>query len=174
MPLDPDRILNPHFAPCLFIVTGQSGIGKTTYCAGIVRAAQARKRTVGGILCPAVFRDDIKIGIDLVNLATGERRQFAQLTNPDSQAATVGHWRMNPNTLAWGNHILAESPDGDVLIIDELGPLEFNKQQGFVAGLRRLDARQYRTALVVIRPSLVAVALERWPDAHNVNLEETP
>jgi nucleoside-triphosphatase THEP1 len=171
MTLKPALILQALSRPRLFLITGHSGIGKTTYCAGIVQAAQAQKLTVGGVLCPAVFRDDSKVGIDLVNLATGERRQFAQRNDQDSQAATIGHWIMQPETLAWGNSILAESPDSDVFVIDELGPLEFNANQGFVAGLQRLDAQRYRTALVVVRPSLVTVALERWPSAQVVDLE---
>lgn len=50
----------------------------------------------------------------------------------------------------------------DLLIVDELGPLEFNRGEGWIAGLTAVDSGSYQSALVVIRPSLLKMAYQRW------------
>lgn len=39
-----------------------------------------------------------------------------------------------------------------MLLIDELGPLEFNRQTSWVASFEILKRKNYKLALVVIRP----------------------
>jgi len=55
------------------------------------------------------------------------------------------------------------------LIIDELGPLEFLRNKGLLAGLERLDRGEFQVACVVVRSSLLPKALQRWPEAHVVS-----
>jgi len=50
-----------------------------------------------------------------------------------------------------------------LLIVDELGPLEFIHAKGWLSGLVALDSFRYRLALVVIRPELMEAAQTRWP-----------
>ena len=42
-------------------------------------------------------------------------------------------------------------------------PLELLENDGLTNGLKRIDEHLYRLACVVVRPSLLATALERWP-----------
>jgi hypothetical protein len=58
---------------------------------------------------------------------------------------------------------LAEIEECELLVLDELGPLELHKNKGLTAGVQLIDAQRYRTACVVVRPTLLSVALERWP-----------
>ena len=53
--------------------------------------------------------------------------------------------------------------NGELLLIDELGPLEFRGEGGFIAGFAAIDARHYRLAVVVVRPELLDAARQRWP-----------
>jgi len=48
------------------------------------------------------------------------------------------------------------------LIVDELGPLEFEREEGWIAGVSAVDSGEYQAALVVIRPSLLMMASQRW------------
>lgn len=120
-----------------------------------------------GLISPAVFQSGLKTGFDLVNLATGERRRLANLS--DSVASQTGlneipmKWIFNSEVLAWGNQILAELPASELLILDELGPLEFVSQSGWTAGLACIDAKICHMACVVVRPELLDTALSRWP-----------
>ena len=68
-----------------------------------------------------------------------------------------------------GDHLgqsgIGSLPPGDLLVIDEPGPLEFVRGEGLLAGLQVLDAGRYGVVVVVIRPSLLPEAQARWPHA---------
>ena len=116
-----------------------------------------------------------KTAIDLVDLGTGQRRRLAEVRRADEPGTATQRWRFAEPALAWGNEVLraaAEGPGVDLLLVDELGPLEFVRGEGFTDGLTAMDARRYAVALVVVRPALVDEALRRWPDALVVDVED--
>jgi hypothetical protein len=78
---------------------------------------------------------------------------------------------MDETVMAWGNAHLARLTPPDLLIIDELGPLEFSAGKGLQAAFPLLEGRGYRWGVVVIRPDLLAAAQGRWPWAQVVALD---
>lgn len=160
----------------LFLITGDSGVGKTTWCHQQLELARINGWCVGGLLSPPVMANNQKAAIDLVDLATGARQQLANLrqnaANPTS--LTTHRWSFDPAVLAWGNEILRRITAVDLLIIDELGPLEFEKGCGLQTAFALIEAEQYQVALVVIRPSLLGQAQERWPGAQLVPIRRRP
>jgi iron complex transport system ATP-binding protein len=151
--------------PQLILVTGLSGAGKTTWCAQLAKLATEQGLSVTGILSPGIFKGDRKIGIGVKVLHTNEHRQLAKLREDEDARLATPRWTFDPEAIEWANNNLEESPVGDLLIIDELGPLEFLRNEGWVAGLSRIDAGDYRVACVVVRSSLLPKALQRWPHA---------
>jgi iron complex transport system ATP-binding protein len=149
----------------LFLVTGLSGVGKTTWCGDLVELARARGLRTAGLWSPVVFENGRKIGIDMVDVHSNERRRLANLRGREAAAVSTIQWAFDPEVIAWGNQALDNLPENDLLVIDELGPLEFMREEGLLAGLRVLDAGAYRVAVVVIRPSLLPEAQARWPQA---------
>lgn len=151
--------------PQLLLVTGLSGAGKTTWCLRLAQAAGEEGLTVAGILSPGIFIGSRKLGIGVRDLYGGEERQLARLReNEDAELATP-RWVFEAEALDWANQKLGSYPMTDVLIIDELGPLEFLRGEGLISGLARIDSGNYRTACVVVRSSLLPKALQRWPHA---------
>jgi nucleoside-triphosphatase len=157
--------------PQILLITGDSGAGKTTWCTGLIDAARANGLTVGGLLCPAVFNDGAKTGIDMQNLVSGESRRLAQRRTPQSTGVMTIHWHFDESVLAWGNSVLRDLPPVDVLIIDELGPLELIRNEGLLEALTVLDRGAFQVACVIVRLGLVEVALERWPGALVVDVD---
>jgi hypothetical protein len=56
--------------------------------------------------------------------------------------------------------------------VDEIGPLEFKREQGFTEGLSALDSGQFQAALIVIRKELLSAAEERWPGLNAYEIED--
>ena len=167
---DPDSLLSQVFAkrkkePQLILVTGLSGAGKTSWCKRLVNIAQEKGFSVSGILSPGIYQGDQKIGIAVKDLETGKKRQMAQLRAGGREKLTTPRWTFDTDAMAWANDILKEDAESDLLIIDELGPLEFLRDKGLTAGLARIDSGHYEVACVVIRSSLLPKVLQRWPDA---------
>jgi nucleoside-triphosphatase len=157
----------------LVIVTGERGAGKTTFCTRLVELARSAGRSIAGVLSPAVIRDGAKIAIDVIDLRSDQRRRLAEF-NPQADYPRELYWRFDVDALAWGNRVLAASAGCDVLIVDELGVLEFERGEGWQAGLAAIDSGDYRLGVVVIRPELLAHAQQRWPQAQVLRIDEAP
>ncbi|WP_119066473.1 nucleoside-triphosphatase [Aggregatilinea lenta] len=136
------------------VLTGDVGSGKTTTCGQIVERAQANGLDCAGIVCPGRFERGEKVGIDLLDVRTGERRLLAEV---DGQPAVLRtpRYRFHVETVAWGMACLDAARSCDVLIVDELGPLELERGQGWVNALEVLRVGQFDLAVVVVRPRLV-------------------
>jgi iron complex transport system ATP-binding protein len=154
----------------LILVTGLSGAGKTTWCKQLAKLACNQNLSVGGILSPGLYRDGKKVGIGVVDLQSGEERQLAHLHDKEKTSLSTPRWSFNQEVMGWADLILKDlSSPLDLLIIDELGPLEFLRNEGLTSGLELIDKKNYKTACVVVRSSLLPKALQRWPDALVIN-----
>jgi len=154
----------------LTILTAPSGAGKTTFCAHLAAQARQSGLSVGGFVCPAVFENGKKVGIDMLDLASGQRRRLARRSLGETDA-TIGCWQMDEQVLAWGNEIISTLKNEDLIVIDELGPLELEQGQGYWQALQLLDEGCHCKALVVVRPALLPLAQMRWRHARIVSLE---
>ncbi|NPV85457.1 MAG: hypothetical protein HPY45_05560 [Anaerolineae bacterium] len=157
----------------LIIVSGGRGVGKTTFCRTVVKSAQHAGWRVAGVLSPAVFERGSKVAIAVEDISSGERRMLARL--PVAGVAEGGirtpGWVFDEQTLQWADEALARVASCDLLVVDELGPLEIERGQGWVHGLTALDKGEYRLALVVVRPELVGIARQHWRQAECIELK---
>lgn len=146
------------------IVTGEIGSGKTTLCIKIADIGRRKGLKVRGLVSPPIFENGHKIGINAVNLENNRSRQLAYLKSARSSDVETKGWAFVEETVTWGNRVLSDVGHCDLLIIDELGPLEFNRGEGWTQALPVLDQGRFTAAVVVIRPSLLDEAQERWPN----------
>ncbi len=140
--------------PKIVILTGDVGSGKTTSCRQLAARARLQGTDCAGIVCPARFDGARKVGIDLLNLKTGECRRLADVDNQPCDVRT-DRYRFHTEALAWGAATLEVACPCELLIVDEIGPLELIRGQGWVNALAVLRAGQFELAVVVVRPSLI-------------------
>jgi nucleoside-triphosphatase THEP1 len=144
------------------LLTGEIQSGKTSLCLAVSEAAKQQGFQLGGLLSPAVFKGGDKTAIDVLDLKTSSRRRLAELkANQTSELETI-RWAFLPEAIEWGNQALLKALPCDLLLIDELGPLEFYQDQGWVNAFPILERGNFQAALLVIRPSLVEEARNRW------------
>ncbi len=159
----------------LWVVGGPSGSGKTSYCQRLIDQAQQRGWLVTGILSPGLFEGATKTAILAQDLTTGVQRTLAisrALSHPscsDQMPAAdplcTPRWQLDPEVLAWGQTVLeAADPQADLLVIDEIGPLELHQHQGWTAAIQAIQSRRYRRTLVTLRPALLDWAYRWRPD----------
>ncbi|MDX9991918.1 MAG: nucleoside-triphosphatase [Anaerolineales bacterium] len=134
------------------VVTGGRNAGKTSYCLQRIEACPANRQTVAGLLSPGRFDHGQKTGFFALNLRSLETRLAASAVAGELSGVQIGPWTFDSRVFEWGNRCLSQADGADVLMIDELGPLEFTRQIGWMASFDLLRRRNYRLALVVIRP----------------------
>lgn len=156
----------------LWLVSGWRGVGKTTFCRHAAERMRAQGWRVHGILSLGVFEEGSKIGFSTLDLRTGESRPLAWLKRHSPDDLFFGEWYFNRETIAWGNDALRASLPCELLVMDELGPLEFMLHAGWQAAFEILGAAAYRAGLVVVRPELEAAARQALPITHSLFLQE--
>lgn len=138
----------------LAILSGPIGCGKTMTCRRVVEQARQRGLDCAGLVSPARFDGARKVGIDLLDVRSGERRPLAEADRQPGELRTTAY-RFDVSTVAWGSALLDAACPCDVLIVDELGPLELERGQGWRNALDVLRSGQFRLAVVVVRPALI-------------------
>ena len=96
-------------------------------------------------------------------------------THAPSAAPTQGvedpltpSWRYDDDVFRWGNEVFERGADCEVLLVDELGPVELLGGRGWTRPLERLAAGGFQTAVVVCRPGLLdrlTALVARSPDS---------
>jgi nucleoside-triphosphatase THEP1 len=154
----------------IVILAGERGVGKTTVCRETIALARARGYTCGGIItlsCPNDVNDvnDIR---DVLDVYSGRVRRLTVESNPPDTPASnsvvvQGRFRFDPETLAWGNDVLTHAPACHLFVVDEVGPLEIERGQGWVKVFDVLRENDFTLALVVVRTELLEQAQLKLP-----------
>jgi len=147
----------------LIILTGPRAAGKTNLCLQLFALAAQKGVETRGLISKPVYAGGKKVAIELIDLSTRKQRRLAEFRQEGGRESLTPGWQFDPQTLQWGNSILARVEQTQLLIIDELGPMEFFSHEGWQAAFPLIANRAYRCAVVVIRPSLLSLAKERWP-----------
>jgi len=164
----------------LYLLTGDVEIGKTTWLKQVVRDARAADVPLAGYISPAVFEEvggvSQKTAIDCVMLPEercvriGWRADLARGAGIDDaqlhKSALGLRWVFDDAVMEELNTRLsaydAERPAPGLLLVDELGFLEFQENTGVTEAMRVLDGGFYRDAIATMRPALLDEARERW------------
>ncbi len=139
----------------ILVITGARGIGKTIYCQKIVEEYRKAGLKVSGILSPGRYVDNHRNGIFTVDLAGNEKRLLSSIIPGEIDGIWFGSWMFDSNVFDWGNQSLMNIVKTDVLVIDELGFLEFDLKAGWIASFEVLNRKNYRLAIVVVRPECI-------------------
>ena len=147
----------------LILLSAPSCAGKTTACRRLLACACQHGLTAAGLLTLPAWLHGRKHALWLQSIAAGRTRLLAHVAAPAE--ATLGIWRFLPTTLAWGREVLRTVPPADVLVMDEIGPLELVYHRGLLGAAEALRRAEPRLAVVTVRPQLadaLAARLEEF------------
>lgn len=154
----------------IMILSGDIDSGKSTLCLHLLERIKTSQLDAKGIISPPGVDNGVKSEINILNVATGEMRNLATLNSMNPQGIYTTRWQFSKESLDWGNQILLQATPCDLLFIDELGPLELERNEGWQEGLIALESRNYALAILVVRPRLIQNVKERWQDAEIITV----
>ncbi len=151
----------------LYILTGPIAVGKTSLCWRLA----ARLRKVGrrpcGLLELAVLDDSgQKAGIALLDIDSNEVRTLAR-SDRNLGGPRAGRFSFARETLAWRRDIICRYPACELLILDEVGPLEFAGEEGTGVIWAALGGQKVARVLLVVRERYVAAAVRELADVEH-------
>lgn len=111
----------------ILAITGDPGIGKSTVIMRVVEELKKRGLKVGGIVSKEVRSNNTRIGFEFIDLATNERRTLASTVG---NGPRVGRYVVNLDGCSFASRrLISAIKDSDVIICDELGPMEFKSKE---------------------------------------------
>ncbi len=153
-------------------LTGQRKIGKTSLLLDLVQQANTRRLDLAGVLSRGRFQSEVETGKFALDLRTRESRLLASKLPGELVGLELGVWTFSEDVLAWGNRCFLAVQTCDIFIVDEIGPLELERGQGWVAALAALEQVAARLALVVVRPECLPAMQQRLPQADRIELSQ--
>jgi nucleoside-triphosphatase THEP1 len=148
--------------PDLIILYGAPMTGKTSYLTRVIARWQENGYAVSGVLSPAIFAAGEKTAIQVRDLRSGETRFLAKRRSTRDLTAPAPGYVFDEENLQWADRALANAVPTQILVLDELGPLEIRHKQGWQSGIRAVLSYQYDLAVVVLRETLHADVRDAW------------
>jgi nucleoside-triphosphatase len=144
-------------------LTGSPGIGKTTVLTKTVEALKAQGYCVGGMLSREVRRNGVRVGFEILDLASGRRGWLAHVGQ--KSGPRVGRYRVNIRDLdGVGAAAVAQAVESyGVIAIDEIGPMELFSDRFKQAAKKALESNRLVIAVVhwKAHDALIAESQER-------------
>lgn len=157
----------------ILVLTGPSRAGKTTVCRRVVAEARSRGLSVAGVLTEDGTTSDGARLQYVVDLRTGSRRLLAA-ARPGGSSSPSGvpdfGWSFDEEGMAFGRLVLeaCAGSDGDVLVVDQLGPLEVLAGRGWTVAFDLIGRGGYGLAIVVVNPRVLDEARSRLGDCETI------
>lgn len=109
------------------LITGKPGVGKTTVLKKIINSLEEYGYSIGGIICPEIKEDGIRVGFSIIDLAS-ERKGI--LSHIKCMGPKVGKYKVNLKDLnEIGVSAIRNSlKESDYIMIDEIAPMELHSK----------------------------------------------
>ena len=137
----------------LFILTGPIHSGKTTLLKKVVKELKDQQHRIDGFLSEVVIKNCEIFGYDLFDLR--EKRSIPFLRKKGEEGwENIGSYFFMPQSLEKANNIILRSKEDDLLIVDEVGPLEL-EGKGLWPVLKKVIFLPFKRSLLVMRLDVV-------------------
>lgn len=143
----------------VIIVCGERGEGKTHFIKEIVQELQKQSINYSGFYAQGIGSGNLRDGYDMVllpnNVVQELCRRVAQCGNP------MDSFKFNSKSIELGEATLAAAPQGEVVIIDEIGLLEL---QGSVwaNALSSLLSNNNNPIIISVRKLYLQGVIDQW------------
>ena len=148
--------------PTVILLTGKQGSGKTTFLAALLNITRRKRIPIGGILSHVVYDGMERVGYDVEDLQTGERRLLCR-SNEQNDGIRIGPFTFAPDGLDFGRAALLsfKQTAAQALVIDEVGPLELGGD-GWAPAFDGVFVTGPPVVLVTVRPQIIEEVKKRW------------
>jgi len=158
----------------IYLVSGSVQGGKTTYLSLLSDLLKEKKLKISGFLCPGSFEAGERTGFTLKNIENGKQVAMATALETPEWARYKRFW-FNPEAFTlgskWIDDCLAQLPD--VVIIDEVGPMEL-EDLGWSEVLKTIENSSVPVQIWNVRENLISEVIKRWsiPPPNVIRIEE--
>ena len=123
-----------------YFLTGRPGVGKTTVLLRAAEKLKSKGLKIGGFISREVREAGFRVGFKIIDLGSGREGWLAHVNQPSGPR--VGKYRVCMRDLeAVGVAAIREAiSQAEIIVIDEVGPMELHSQPFREAVLSALDS----------------------------------
>lgn len=146
----------------VYIITGETGGGKTTFLLEMIKKLRWNTLSVAGFAALNVPDENRFAVYKIIDLASGKVLPLASRRFHKGWEA-IGNFYFNPAGIEMGKNILEHALiyKPDIFVIDEIGPFELEGKV-WSEGLTQLLLGRYCPVLLVVREKLVKEVIQTW------------
>ena len=144
------------------IITGEIHQGKTSILQALIPMFKEQNLVVGGIISPGIFEDNMRIGYDIIDVATGERRVLSRTTGSENMIQ-IGKYFLHDEGLVFGTTALSveNNWNSNMIVVDEIGPMELDNQ-GWAQSVGELLQAFDVPMIFAVRKGIIEQVTEEW------------
>jgi nucleoside-triphosphatase len=143
------------------LITGRSGVGKTTLCEKLLDKLQAKGFSCAGVVCPDVKKEGVSLGKVAVNLRTKESRMLATIQSGPG-GGRVASYALNAQAVEMTAGIIKSSNAANIIILDDIGPVDLKATGIGLIVQETLNSRD--NLIIIVRSSLMDAFTRRFLD----------
>jgi len=148
----------------MLLVTGEPRIGKTTAVMQVAQILKKRGLKVGGIVSKEITSDNVRTGFEFIDLSTNEKAMLAFTTG---KGPRIGKYFVDLEGCRFAAHALIKAiNNSDVIICDELGPMEFKSKEFIDCVKTMLDVN--KPVIVVVHKKLQHPVIDQFRKKANM------
>lgn len=132
----------------VLILTGATGVGKTTVLAKVVSDLHGRGVSVGGMFSREVREGTARVGFEVVDIAAAKVGWLARVNGQGSPQVGKYHVNLADLEAVGVKAINAAIEQSDIVAIDEIGPMELFSPKFKQAANKALESRKLVLAVV--------------------------
>ena len=146
----------------VFILTGKINQGKTSLTREIVSELKKKGFTINGFLTLGNTNDSNRNAYFIRDITTGRKENLCS-SQIDKQKPNYGRFYFEKQGINEGCEIIEQSltTPPDLLVIDELGPMEINNQ-GWAPAVEKIVKHNSTAQFWIVREKLVKPMMRKW------------
>jgi nucleoside-triphosphatase THEP1 len=160
--------------PTVFVISGKINEGKTTLTQKVVTVLKERGIHVHGLLSVANGNKEDGKSYYVEDIDTNARELLCS-ENPATGNIKVGRFHFSATGVLYGRKILEQAvhKPNQLIVIDEIGPLEIN-DNGWAPAIHNILNHTNTAHLWTVREKLVKLIIRKWNigDVYIFNLDE--
>jgi len=146
----------------IYILTGPVHSGKTTFLKRVIHELREKNFRIGGFLSESIWNNNACTGYDLLGLSEEKSFPFIRRTG-EKKWQKVGPYFFIPESLDRAKNIIFRNNNADLLIVDEVGPLEL-AGKGLWPALKHVIFQFSMNCFFVVRKNILEDFLKMLND----------